>query len=287
MKPSLFESIIRQLTRTYQVVPLENYLSDSSAYNSSRKKVVTVLFDDGYKDNIQYAAEILQRHNCPASFYVVTDSMDTGKPIWTYQIDYAFQHTRREVIHLPFDFVPEHLKSDRIHSRGKVGEGVKRIKPWLKKLPNRQRVQVFDAIMQQCNDVVLPNDIMMTWEEVRQLRQAGFYVGSHTHTHPILANIETEEEIDFELRHSAERIAKETGEISQSISYPIGSYDQRVMKIARDCGYNFGLAVEQKNFKLDREKMMEISRVELYQESWWKAQLRISGIYSHVISLWS
>jgi peptidoglycan/xylan/chitin deacetylase (PgdA/CDA1 family) len=285
--PSLFESIIKSITRKYHVVPLESYLSDKSAFGNSRKRIATILFDDGYKDNIEYAAGILQKHDCPASFYVVTHSIDKCDPIWTYLVDYVFQHTQKERIELSFDFVPEALRSDRIKVAGKVGEGVKKIKPWLKKLPNRRRMQVVDSILEQCNDVESPAHLMMSWNDVRELQQAGFHIGSHTHTHPILAKIETEEEIAFELKHSAERIAAETGLTPDTISYPIGSYDERVLKVASDCGYKWGLAVEQKSFRYNDKKLMSIPRIPLYQESWWKAQLRITGIYSHVISLWS
>ena len=43
------------------------------------------MFDDGYKDNIEYAAPILRQFKCPASFYVVTDCIDRNVPTWTYR----------------------------------------------------------------------------------------------------------------------------------------------------------------------------------------------------------
>jgi hypothetical protein len=52
MQPQLFDRIIRQLTNEFRVVPLENYLAAPSNYIYKKKKLATVLFDDGYKDNI-------------------------------------------------------------------------------------------------------------------------------------------------------------------------------------------------------------------------------------------
>ena len=54
-----------------------------------------ILFDDGYKDNLDFAAPILSRYQCPASFYVVTQCIDQNIPTWTYQVDYLFQYTRQ------------------------------------------------------------------------------------------------------------------------------------------------------------------------------------------------
>src|SRR5688572_26975157 len=77
MTTSLFESIIKLLNRRYKVVLLEKFLEEPEAYRKSGP-LATVLFDDGCKDNISIAAPILQRYKCPASFYIVTNSIDSG-----------------------------------------------------------------------------------------------------------------------------------------------------------------------------------------------------------------
>jgi len=51
MTVGLFKKIIRQLTEDFLVVPLESYLDDPGAFQTKRK-IATVLFDDGFKDNI-------------------------------------------------------------------------------------------------------------------------------------------------------------------------------------------------------------------------------------------
>ena len=66
MKPSLFSKIISYLTQNFTVVPLEHYLNNPGAFQTN-KKIATVLFDDGYKDNIEFAAPILNKYKCPAS----------------------------------------------------------------------------------------------------------------------------------------------------------------------------------------------------------------------------
>ena len=59
MKPALFSQIIAFLTRRYLVVPLEQFLAEPDSFKASGKSIATVLFDDGYKDNIEYAAPLL------------------------------------------------------------------------------------------------------------------------------------------------------------------------------------------------------------------------------------
>ena len=64
----------------------------------SDKKIATILFDDGYKDNIEYAVPILEKHNCPASFYIVTDCINKNIPTWTYLLDHTLQQTKISTI---------------------------------------------------------------------------------------------------------------------------------------------------------------------------------------------
>lgn len=278
MSLALFERVIRHLSRNYQVFLLEDILNDPAQVKLTSKKIATIQFDDGYKDNIENAVPILKKYNCPASFYVVSNCIDSGMPTWTYLLDHALQHTQIKELHLPFDFVPAEKKSIRENPANKLSELAKPIKPWLKKIPNNQRVIVLNAILEQCKDVSGKKDVMMSWNDIRKLIQEGFYIGSHSHTHPLLASIETEEEIIFELETSARRIEQETGRRPVTISYPIGSFDERVVRLARGCGYKYGLAVEQKFFHYNENLILEIPRVELYQEPFWKVYMRISGI---------
>jgi peptidoglycan/xylan/chitin deacetylase (PgdA/CDA1 family) len=281
MKPALFERIIRLLTRKYHIVPLEEWLQEKNKH-AARKKLVSILFDDGYKDNIEYAAPILKKYNCPASFYIVTGCIDKNIPTWTYLLDHVLQQTRIPVLTLDFSEIPEELKKIALVDKALL----RKIKPWMKQLPNGQRVRALDSILQQCTDVPVPENKMMSWSDIRHLQQDGFYIGSHSHTHPMLAALEDEKEIKEELGHSASIIQQKLGRAPLTISYPIGSFDERVIRLAGETGYQFGLAVEQRFFQSGRDPLLAIPRVELYQEPSWKVSLRINGLYHKAKQLW-
>jgi peptidoglycan/xylan/chitin deacetylase (PgdA/CDA1 family) len=285
MKPSLFSEIISYLTHKFTVVPLEHCLDNPNSFQT-KKKVATVLFDDGYKDNIEIAVPILNKFKCPASFYIVTDCIDKNIPTWTYIIDNVFLNTKRLRIELGFDFVPEKFKSHQLRVNNRPDPLTKEIKPWLKKLSNPQRLLVIRSILSQCDDVPMPENKMMNWNDIRQLDSSGFIVGSHSHTHPMLASLQNELEISDELNISGQKIQKEVGKFPKTISYPIGSYDERVVSLSVKAGYQYGLAVKQQFFKPGKDNVFEIPRVELYQESWWKTKMRMNGIYSRVKKIW-
>jgi len=286
MKPELFARIIRQLVRDFTVVPLEHYLDKPQSF-VTKKKMATVLFDDGYKDNIEYAAPILEELNCPASFYVVTDCINKNIPTWTYILDNFLSKTRIEKIEFPFDFVPEKFKSVQTKINSKLNPVINGLKPWMKKLSNPQRLLILQSLTDQCKDVHTPEKKMMNWDDVRQLQSNGFIIGSHSHTHPCLSSLEDITEIKDELKISREKINAETGKIPQTISYPMNDYDERVIRVAKEEGYDYGLAVGERFYDVGKYDIYSIPRSELYQEPWWKVQIRIRGVYTGIKKVWA
>ena len=285
MKPSLFSKIISYLTRHYAIVPLEHWLDDPGSFQTKRK-TATVLFDDGYKDNMEIAVPILDKYKCPASFYIVTDCIDKNIPTWTYIIDNIFLKTKKQMIELSYDFVPEKFRSFQLQVNDQPNPVIKEVKPWLKKLPNKQRLLIIQAILSQCDDEPVPGNKMMNWDDIRRLDSKGYIIGSHSHTHPMLASLQNESEISEELGISAQRIQQEIGKFPRTISYPIGSFDERVIHLSEKAGYQYGLAVKQQFFNPGKDGLFKIPRVELYQEPWWKVQMRIHGVYSRVKKIW-
>src|ERR1700704_5577530 len=72
---ALFRSLIAYITKEHRVVNLEEYLLSKEPHRT-KKKLATISFDDGFKDNIEFAVPILDEYRCPASFYVATDCID-------------------------------------------------------------------------------------------------------------------------------------------------------------------------------------------------------------------
>lgn len=82
----------------------------------------------------------------------------------------------------------------------------------------------------------------LTWAEVRDLRAGGIEFGSHTVSHPKLAELGHEHR-RRELRESAERMARELGEPPTAFSYPFAfpetdaSFVADFRELLRDAGY--------------------------------------------------
>jgi peptidoglycan/xylan/chitin deacetylase (PgdA/CDA1 family) len=290
MSVELFDKCISYISKKYDVMLFEelafsnNYIDNNGRLDNRRKKIATVMFDDGYKDNIEFAAPILKKYNVKASFYVVTECIDKNIPTWTHILEYLFQFTSIQNIDMNFDFLPQDLKVSILNNHEKRIKYVIKLKPFLKKLSHEKRKIILNRVIETYTDVEFPK-LMMNWEDLRKLKDEGHYIGSHTVTHCMLGTMESENEIISELTTSGKRIEENLGYFPITISYPVGSFNKTTKELAKKAGYKIGLAVKQNVHNPLKEDLFEVSRIELYNEPWWKTQLRITNTLENIKSL--
>lgn len=283
MDVALFDKCIKHISQNYRVVLLEDLVLNAQVF-AENKRYATIVFDDGYKDNIEYALPVLEKYNVKASFYIVTDCIDKNIPTWTHILDYIFQQTNKNQIGLSFDFLPERLRVNKLTNEKDRIEYARKLKPALKKITHSERAAVIKHVQDAFDDVELPR-LMMNWNDVKQVKETGHYVGSHTLTHCMLGTMVAEEEIKKELIGSGKKIEEHLGYFPATISYPVGSYNSTTIKLSKETGYKMGLAVKQEVYNRAQHNAFEIPRIELYNESWWKTRLRIDNVVGRVSKL--
>jgi peptidoglycan/xylan/chitin deacetylase (PgdA/CDA1 family) len=84
----------------------------------------------------------------------------------------------------------------------------------------------------------------MTWDQLREAAAAGWELGSHTHTHPHLTQLD-DADLHEELVRSREILETQLDRPCRSVAYPYGEVDNRVTEAAREAGYVVGAAVRQ------------------------------------------
>jgi peptidoglycan/xylan/chitin deacetylase (PgdA/CDA1 family) len=76
----------------------------------------------------------------------------------------------------------------------------------------------------------------MSWQELRALADAGWEIGSHTCSHPLLTTIDDSALAD-ELERSKARCEQFISEPCRSLAYPYGDVDARVVAATARAGY--------------------------------------------------
>jgi peptidoglycan/xylan/chitin deacetylase (PgdA/CDA1 family) len=283
MDVSRFEQCVRYLNKNYEVLSLEEACDRKKQPNDGRT-LATISFDDGYHDNLEYAAPILEKYRCPASFYIVTDCIDHGRMVWTQEIKHLFQCTTRLQIGRDLSYLPQRFQVKIWKSRQHRLSYARTIRNYLLTAPPQIRERFLEDIRLAFPDV-LPLNPMMCWDDVRELHNAGFVIGSHTHTHPVLPLLQDPVELAQELSRSGRRIQEELGFFPESLAYPFGAYDRNVAEAVEKAGYRFGITSNQQWHYAGKESAYEVSRTLLSNEPWLKMRSRINGSFERIRQL--
>lgn len=232
-----FRSQMEEIARHCSPVTLDDVMLFVQHDKQLPARPVVITFDDGYADNVEVAAPILNQLGIPGVFYVTVNCMDTASPPWVARLRYAFASTQKPIW------------------PGLNGT------PWqLSDGPRRD--QAFTAAMEHCGQLSgvtqeqfvtrvehelesqpMPDyrRLMMSWDQARRLRQQGHTVGSHTMTHPNMAHVAADTDLRNELIESKRRLEQELSEPSIHFSYPCPvlkpHWSARTTEFCRAAGY--------------------------------------------------
>jgi peptidoglycan/xylan/chitin deacetylase (PgdA/CDA1 family) len=122
----------------------------------------------------------------------------------------------------------------------------------------------------------------MDWDELREVAERGFDVGSHTVTHPHLPELD-DLRLEGELRDSRAAIEDELGRPCSFLAYPFGDEDDRVRAAARRAGYRAAFALRASRSPADP---YALPRVDIYRrDNLVRAMVKTSVARGPVVAL--
>lgn len=209
-----FDWQLAALCRWFNVLPLREGIEKLRA-GTLPLRAACVTFDDGYADNVTVALPILRRHGVHATFFVATGFLDGGR-MWNDSVIETLRAAQGDAL----DARMLGLHALSISTEDSRRSAVDKALAALKYLPQEERQRRVDEFAAQAPRP-LPSDLMMTAEQVRQLRAGGMEVGAHTVTHPILARLDAERAAS-EIRDGKRRLEEITGKQVSLFAYPNG-----------------------------------------------------------------
>lgn len=229
-----FEAHMRFLRENYQIMSLENLIHLLQAGRKT-KNVVSITFDDGYRNVLVNALPILQKYDIPATVFLITDLMQGNKLFWRNKLAYIFNTSQQSLffMHLSRCFS---VPVEDVRHFTQIRFGHKCIK------------QAIDRTFTDLglNEETMSRDVNLyiTIEDIAQLDLAPLTLGNHTRTHPILSELsvaEQEEEIRGGYLALRKILGKDKG---IPFSYPFGSsrdYDEVTRGMCRGIGHSCAL----------------------------------------------
>ena len=95
-----FERQMRYLAAHYCVVPLDQLLNGTRGVDAG-KPLAAVTFDDGYRNLYFFAYPVLKRLALPATVFVITDSLQSGRPRWWDRMSAMVASTQSSTVRVP------------------------------------------------------------------------------------------------------------------------------------------------------------------------------------------
>ena len=206
--PDILDEYLSALAQVAPFLSLEEVLACLAERRHPPRGFV-VTFDDGYKQNLALL-DVLDRHRCPAVFYVSTRPLGTRLPLWFMNHDkHYIQYKERlrganyaEFLKLESDLGLD--ATDDLHWR-----------------------------------------FGLTAEELRNIKARGHQIGVHTVNHPFLPRL-TDAEVKAEIGGAFDALKEVLGSkgLALDVSYPNGDYDERIVGLLREMGARSATTLE-------------------------------------------
>lgn len=231
--PQRFRRQMARLRRFFTPIALPDAVQALKRGERLPQRAVAVTFDDGYADNLTVALPILREFGIPATVFVAAGFLDGGR-MWNDTVIEAVR-SRSEGAWDLSDIGLGILTVGEDEQKYQLAENMLEA---IKHRPSEERMTAVARIAEGGGR--LPDDLMLTSEQLRELRTASIHIGAHTVSHPILTSLSAEasrREIT-ESKVALERILSD--EVSL-FAYPNGKYgrdwNDAHAAMVRDAGY--------------------------------------------------
>ncbi|MDL1866023.1 polysaccharide deacetylase family protein [Betaproteobacteria bacterium PRO4] len=266
-----FEKGLGYLARNFHILPLAeaaNHLRNGTLPN----RAACITFDDGYADNAEIALPLLQKYGLPATFFIAAGFLDGGR-MWNDTVIESVRLARGDQLDLSAIDLGNHdiatLEQRRKTLNLLIGK--------LKYLPHGTRASQIEKLRTLIS-AKLPDNLMMTSAQVRQLHDAGMEIGGHTLTHPILASID-ETAARMEITKGKAKLEAITGTPLRLFAYPNGKpgkdYLSAHVEMVKDAGFEAAVSTAWGAARQDSD-LFQLPRFTPWDKSEWRYVLRMT-----------
>ena len=241
--PEGFEKQLKFIKRYFSVITLEELRKYYISGLELPKNPVMITFDDGYKDNYYSAFRILQEYDLKATFFISTGYIESRDMFWWDKIAYIVKYSDAKIIRLSYPCEKEYRMPEAKSMAIRDILGIVKttynldLKLFIDELASTAKVSLE-------NSNSIGDEMLLTWSEIKEMKQAGMDIGSHTETHRVLSTL-PETQLAKELSGSKSALEYHLGERIYALSYPVGgenSFNQKVQEVAKRCGYTLGFS---------------------------------------------
>lgn len=224
-------------------------------------------FDDGWRDNFQYAYPVLQKYSVPATIFLTAGYIGTKRLFWPEDVSLCLvklHNGEAELGDLP-DVIQENLEGNGLCLKSSLEESIDHFVKLLKKKSPEQRIDFISQLKEVCGVKKHAKRLLMNWEEVREIGESGLIeFGSHTMNHVLLDQLSLVH-AEREIRSSMEILEEKIGGKCIFFAYPNGNYNDSIISLLGNAGLVAALTTKRGYVSSD-STLLELPRISLHED---------------------
>lgn len=245
---------INRLARTFRL----GDMTDSLERGKTPSRGIVLTFDDGYADNYHVARPLLEAHETPATFFLVSGRIGSGNTYWWDELTDILLRPGRlpdtlEIMlggkrhELQLGTAANYSADDRQADRGvrawaaKPGSRLNcyyRVWKLLRSLTQAERSDALGEIRSWAGETRAraAGQVTITGAEARELAAEGLIeIGSHSRSHPSLPDLDPSRQRQ-EIANSRTALEEIIERPVRSFAYPYGDYSRETPGLVKEAG---------------------------------------------------
>ena len=282
VSPSNFEQQLKILKKNYRLISV-NELINHLSRKSIPKHCVCITFDDGYRDNYLTAKPLLEKYECPATFFISSHYIERQSCFWWDELleiilepESLPQKISLIINKESFEFF---LEDDSVLT----DEQRENLKSWVwnEKYPNRRcelylelwerlrllRYDKLQVVLDGIKSWAAANgtnkqNLPMTTKQLCEIADRfQFDLALHTVTHLYLSAHPKETQFE-EIEQNKEFLENNSLDFTKVIAYPFGNFDETTISAAKELGLIAGFTTEIQTVTND-SKLYQLGRFQV------------------------
>lgn len=256
-----FEKQLKWFVEKFNVLSEKDYrsaLKNKIAPNNS----IVLTFDDGLSDHYKYVFPILKKMNLWGIFFVSSEPFEKRNLLNVHKIHYLLgKYGSDEILKILNEFISKDFfvedfnsKFDKTtYTKQKANQSTSDVKRIINyyiqpKYKNKVLNNLFEYFKE--SEEIVSSAFYLNKEQINEMIDAGMAIGSHAHSHNLLANLDAKEQ-EFEIKKSFEVLNSVTRDrVFSSFCYPYGgsnSYDENTINILSNENIESAFVVESRD----------------------------------------
>jgi peptidoglycan/xylan/chitin deacetylase (PgdA/CDA1 family) len=266
VSPATLDMHLSLLGRHFQFIHLDDWLLRTATQRPLPRQACALTFDDGWRDNFDYAFPLLRRHSAPATIFLVSGMVGSKKQLWPKRLGRLLRSIS------PGETIPEDickLIGLPVESRRDLeawnAEAIDRAVTAAKKCEDRHILALLDRFSESHLDASEQSPFLGDAELTPMASSGLVRFGSHTRSHLRLNSGLAREVLHEEVVNSYDEIRKRIPSGAAPLfCYPNGEITQASVDLVRK--HYIGAVTTQRGWHQSRADPYLIRRVPVHDD---------------------